>query len=126
MTRPARKRRRPARARPTPSPSARRELLDRLTWLLLIASASSLLALALVGPLELAWEPLTLALLYHGAIDSAVLACALGWRSDQSDLRWTPRVFVLAALATWAHTWSPWLQEATAWLARLRYLWLEV
>ena len=109
-----------------PPASRRQQTLDRLARTLLIAAACCLLGLSLIGPLELRWEATSVALLYHGALLGSVLACALGWRSPERDLRWTARLFVAVALVTWAHTWWPPLQELSAWLARVRYLWLEV
>ncbi len=122
MSQPTRRKRRA----PGSPASPRRATLDRFARLLLIAAACCVLALSLIGPLELRWEATSVALLYHGAFFGSVLASALGWSSPERELSWTARGFVVVALAMWAYTWSTPMQELGAWAARVRYLWLEV
>lgn len=119
-----RRRRRRASTPPEAPPASRR---DAVAKLLLLSSAVCLLALPLAGRLaSRSWDAIHFALLYHGALATAVLSSAIGWRSSERDLRWAARLFVLVALVTWAHTWSSGLQDFTAWFARARFLWLEV
>jgi len=128
MSQPTRRKRRKRRKRHTPAPAAnpRRATLDRLARALVIVAACCLLALSLIGPLKLGLEATSIALLYHGALFGSVLASALGWSSPERELSWTARVFVVVAFVVWAFTWVTPLQELGAWVARVRYLWLEV
>jgi hypothetical protein len=72
------------------------------------------------------WEALTFALLYHGALASAVLSCALAWRHEDKEFRYTSRLLLVIVALVWAYTWFEPLQDLVAWVKLMRFLWLEV